>query len=443
MDIATIKNNKIKVILSYAIPSIISMLLTTTITITDGLFTGNIIGEEALASINLGLPILYLFLGLGLCLGVGGSVIAGQLLGAKNEKKASEVFTQTIVSTLIICTITSIVIFTFFSPILKLLKAEGNLAVYFTKYYQIMLFAYPFMVLSTTLGIFIRQDGKPQFCMVVSILNALLNCILDYILMAKFNMGLAGCAYASLFVQIISCLLELLYFTKGSVSLKIKPYKYDKILGRQMLFNGSSEFIGEMASALSMFSFNYVLMRYVGKEGVAAFTILGFAIYCFSMIAIGFGQGMCPIISIIQGGKDYCLSISIRNITNKIVTCIGFIFAISFTIFKSNYASLFGISATTSKMVVEGFYFMSITFILMGYNVISSMYFTSCGDAKSSAIISSLRGIILLLLFTYIFPYFWGLKGIWAAAPMTEIVTAIVTAYLILKHSKDVFNGRE
>ena len=443
MDITIIKNNKVKVILSYAIPSIISMLLTTLITITDGIFTGNIVGEEALAAINLGLPILYLFLGLGLCLGVGGSVVAGQLLGAENEKRASEVFTQTIVCTLIICTITSIVVFALFSPILNILRAEGNLAVYFTKYYQIMLFAYPFMVLSTTLGIFIRLDGKPQFFMFVSILNALLNGILDYILMVKFNMGVTGSAYASLFVQILSCILELLYFFKSRAGLKIKTYKYDKMLTKQMLFNGSSEFIGEMASAISMFSFNYVLMRYVGKEGVAAFTTLGFAVYCFSMIAIGFGQGMCPLISIIQGAKDFSLSIDIRKITNKIVTCVGLIFAISFIFLGRDYASLFGLSITTSNMVIEGFYFMSISFLLMGYNVISSMYFTSCGDAKSSAIISSLRGIVLLLLFTYLFPYFWGLRGIWAATPMTELLTAIVTTYLILKHRRGGFDGRE
>ena len=201
-------------ILGFSIPSIIAMLLQTVITITDGFFTGNYVGQDALAAINLGLPILYFFLGAGLCVGVGGSVISGRLLGAKERSKSSEVFSQTIATAILVCVIISIAAWMLFSPILHVLKADGNLSVYFIEYYKIMLFTYLLMVLGTIFGMFIRTDGKPQICMVVSV---------------------------------VGCIL-----------------------------NGSSEFIGEMASAISMFVFNYVLMKYVGSEGVAAFTILGF-----------------------------------------------------------------------------------------------------------------------------------------------------------------------
>ena len=95
MNVKKIKENKLKTILQFSIPSIIAMLLQTIITITDGYFTGNYVGENALAAINLGLPILYFYLGLGLCIGVGGSVICGRLLGANEKKKASEVFSRT------------------------------------------------------------------------------------------------------------------------------------------------------------------------------------------------------------------------------------------------------------------------------------------------------------------------------------------------------------
>ena len=98
MDIRQLKENKLKTILQFSIPSIIAMLLQTVITITDGYFTGNYVGDNALAAINLGLPILYVYLGAGLCVGVGGSVISGRLLGAKNRQKASEVFAQTMVN---------------------------------------------------------------------------------------------------------------------------------------------------------------------------------------------------------------------------------------------------------------------------------------------------------------------------------------------------------
>ena len=92
MEMTQIKQNKLKMILQFSIPSIIAMLLQTVITITDGFYTGNYVGEQALAAINLGLPVLYFYLGVGLCVGVGGSVICGRLLGAKKTKKAYEVF---------------------------------------------------------------------------------------------------------------------------------------------------------------------------------------------------------------------------------------------------------------------------------------------------------------------------------------------------------------
>ena len=156
MDIKMIKENKLKTILKFAIPSTIAMLLQTAITITDGYFTGNYVGENALAAINLGLPILYFYLGLGLCIGVGGSVISGRLLGAKDKNKASQVFSQTLVTVVIVCIIISLSVLSLFTPVLKLLKAEGELSAYFTEYYKIMLLCYPLMVISTILSIFIR-----------------------------------------------------------------------------------------------------------------------------------------------------------------------------------------------------------------------------------------------------------------------------------------------
>ena len=169
METSTIKENKLKTILMFSVPSIIAMLLQTAITITDGYFTGNYVGENALAAINLGLPVLYFYLGVGLCIGVGGSVICGRLLGAKDKRKASEVFSQTVVTALIICILTSFAVFLLFNPILNVLKADGELSGYFNEYYRIMLFNYPLMIMGTILGMFIRTDGKPQVCMLVSI----------------------------------------------------------------------------------------------------------------------------------------------------------------------------------------------------------------------------------------------------------------------------------
>ena len=436
MDINQIKENKLKTILRFSIPSIIAMLLETVITITDGYFTGNYVGEDALAAINLGLPILYFYLGVGLCIGVGGTVICGRLLGAKDERKASEVFSQTIVTAAVICILVSLVISGLFTPILKVLRADGNLSAYFTGYYRIMLFNYPLMVIGTIFGMFIRVDGKPQVCMLVSIISCILNAILDDILVGRLAMGVQGSAIASLIVQVIAVIVQFIYFIRLSVGIRFRHYRFDRAVNKETIFNGSSEFIGEMASAISMFAFNYVLMKYVGAEGVAAFTILGFTVYGYSMIAIGFGQGLTTLVSVCWGAKEQKTAMQLRILTNKILFGIGALFAVCFFVLGRRYAGMFGCSSSVADMVSAGFRFYAVTFLIMGYDVINSMYFTSCGDALSSALISSLRGMILLLAFTFIFPAIWGMTGVWMAAPATEALTAIVSAWLITKQKK-------
>ena len=440
MNISQIKENKLQMILGFSIPSIIAMLLQTMITITDGYFTGNYVGEDALAAINLGLPILYLFLGTGLCTGVGGSVISGRLLGANNKEKASKVMSQTLATTIVICIVVSVITFILFSPILNILNAGEGLANYFNEYYRIMLFTYPLMVFSTVLGMFIRTEGKPQVCMIVYIIACILNVILDYIFVALLGMCVKGSAIGSLIVNAITALFQLAYFLTKSTNLKIISFRFEPSVFRETMLNGSSEFIGEMASAVSMFVFNYVLMKYVGEKGVAAFTILGFVVYGYSMICIGFGQGIIPLVSTLYGAGELDTAIDIRKITNKILFIIGTIIAVIFIFFGKNYSMMFGSGELVSELVCTGFRIYAITFVVMGFDVINSMYFTGIGDAKSSAIISSLRGIVLLLVFTLVLPVVFGMNGVWMSAPLTEVLTALV-AVILINDKKHLCNG--
>lgn len=441
MDVKQMKQNKLKRILQFSIPSIIAMLLQTIITITDGFYTGNYVGEQALAAVNLGLPILYFYLGVGLCIGVGGSVISGRMIGAKQKEKSNKVFSQTIVTAAIVCVLTSFLVFALFQPILGILHAEGSLSQYFTQYYRIMLFVYPLMVIGTILGMFIRVDGKPQVCMFISIAGCILNVILDYVFVAFMGLGVQGSAIGTLIVQIVSVLIQFGYFMRKSAQIKFHSFAFDRKINREILLNGLSEFIGEMSSAVSMFAFNYVLMKYVGAEGVAAFTILGFVVYGYSMICIGFGQGISPLVSICRGAHEMQAAVDIRKITNRILLVAGALVAGVFALTGKSYAGMFGCSTDVADMVATGFMLYAVTFLVMGYDVINSMYFTSCGDAKSSALISALRGIVLLLAFTFILPAILGMNGVWLAAPCTEGLTAIVSLCLIRAQQKNIKRG--
>ena len=281
--------------------------------------------------------------------------------------------------------------------------------------------------------------------MLVSIAGCILNVVLDYMFVARMELGVKGSAIGSLLVQLVTVLAQLMFFFLPDTIVRFRRFVFDREVGKEMILNGSSEFIGEMASAISMFAFNYVLMKYVGADGVAAFTILGFVVYGYSMVCIGFGQGISPIVSICWGAKEKETATKIRSITNRILLAIGTLTALSFFIAGKRYAEIFGCSNSIADMVATGFRIYAITFLAMGYDVTGSMYFTSCGDAKSSAIISSLRGIVLLLAFILIFPAIFGMNGVWMTSPCAETLTAIVTFVLIrrqVRKNKEEENGR-
>jgi len=435
MDIQEIKNHKTGSILQFAIPSTIGMLLSCLITITDGFFTGNYIGSGGLAAVNLGLPVLYLYLAVGLMIGVGGSVLSGIENGGGNHKKANEIFNQSMILALLVTVGISLLFGLFFNHVMKLLEVPAVLCPLFKDYYSVFLISCPLMVLDSVFGMFLRADGKPQVYMMINILTVILNAVLDYVFAARLGFGIKGIAYASLGTLLLSVILCALYFLKpgksnqAECSLKFGRFSWNKEEILKTFLNGSSEFIGELAGCISMYCYNFVFLKYSGQDGVAAFTILGYSIFIFSMITIGFGEGMCPLVSFCFGAKEVKLCRHLRKITNRFIFALGVIFAAGLFFGAEVYARIFVKEGAVIGMVTHGLKLFVPVFLLQGFNMIGSMYFTSCGMAKESAIISSARGIVILLITIFVFSALWGLNGIWLTAPVTELLTLGITVY--------------
>ena len=195
--------------------------------------------------------------------------------------------------------------------------------------------------------------------------------------------------------------------------------------------NGSSEFVGEMSSCISMFCYNQVIMGLTGAAGVSAFAVAGYTVFVFSMVAIGFGQGMCPLVSFAYGAKAFGLAEDFRKLTGRIVFGAGVVFACLMLFGLDSYGSLFVRDEAVRTMVREGVSFLSVSFLLMGFNIIASMYFTACGKALPSAVISVARGIVILLICIFVLPLIFGMRGIWLAGPFTEILSGGLTVLLL------------
>ena len=436
MNLESIRNKTGKMILQFSIPSIIAMVLTSLITIVDGFFIGNYVGKEGIAAVNLGLPILYIYLGLGIMLGVGGIAIAGMALGAKDIKKSNNVFNQTVISTIIVSVILSIFLRILFDPIMGAMNIDAQVVSYFDKYYSIMIWAYPIMLVNSTLGMFIRGEGKPQLFMLINIVSVISNIVLDYLFIRKFQFGIEGIAFSSFISLCIGLFCMILFFLRKSDVFKFRKFEFSKKVLRDTVLNGSSEFIGQMSMSISMFAYNLVIMRTIGVPGVAAFTIVGYIAYLFGMVIIGFGQGASPLISFSYGAKEVELSKTIRKKTNLFAFLTGVIIVILMLVTSDWYSGVFVNSKSVKTMVHSGVCIFIFSFLFSGINTITSFYFTSIGKAKESALISSSRGLVVLLICFFTLPSLFGMTGVWLVAPVTEAITIVLSFALIRKNEK-------
>lgn len=440
MDLEKIRKNTTGMILQFSVPAIIAMVLTSLITVVDGFFVGNYVGEAGIAAVNLGLPVIYLFLSIGLMVSVGGVAIAGMSLGAGNMTACNQVFRQTIVTTAVLAVLTGVMAALFFEPMLDVLGAEGQVRVYFKAYYGILLFELVVMVVNSSFGMFIRGEGEPRYYMKVNVVSVVTNIVLDYLFAAVLRVGIAGIAVASFLSAMVSSVLILYFFLRKAKVYRLGGFSFSPSVLKRTLLNGSSEFIGEMSTGIAMFAYNYVIMRRVGVDGVTAFTIVGYVAYVFSMIVVGFGQGASPLVSFSYGAKAFEVAKKIRKRTNGMVFSIGTVTFLIMAFVSDWYSGLFVKNDSVREMVQSGMMIFMVSFFFSGINAVTSFYFTSTGKALASAVISLSRGLVVLLACIFILPVYWGMTGVWLAAPVTEGITLWISAWMVRREGAVSFH---
>ena len=431
MDLERIRRNTVGVVLQFSVPAIIAMVLTSLITVVDGYFIGNYVGEQGIAAVNLGLPVIYLFLSVGLMVSVGGVAIAGMALGAGDMEACGQVFRQTIVTTVVAAVMTGLLVALFFEPVLDVLGAKGLVREYFRTYYGILLLELVVMVVNSSFGMFIRGEGDPQYYMKVNVVSVLTNIALDYIFAAVLRAGIAGIASASLISALVSLGLILFFFLRKAKVYRLGRFSFSLDVLRRTLFNGSSEFIGEMSTGIAMFAYNYVIMRRIGVSGVTAFTIVGYVSYVFGMIVVGFGQGASPLVSFSYGAGEHGLAGRLRRRTNGMVCAIGAAVFVVMGFLSEWYSGLFVKNDAIRGMVQSGMMIFMVSFFFSGINAVTSFYFTSIGKSLESAVISLSRGLVVLLACIFVLPAYLGMTGVWLAAPVTEFVTICISGMLV------------
>ena len=415
-----------KIILKYGIPSIFTMWIYSLYTIVDGIFIGKYLGAKEIAAVNIVMPYVNISFALGIMIAVGGGTIIAIRLGEGDLKEANRIYSLSTQFFMVLGGLLGTLGVFFPRQMVKILGANDVIIDSAEKYLFIISFFTIFYLLSYGFEIFIRIEGNPAYSMLCNLAGAIINIVLDYIFIVHLHWGIGGAALATGMAQLGTALSLGGYLAFKAKKLKFRFTKFDFRAIGALCFNGSSEFLTEIATGIVIMAFNINIMRMIGEKGVSAFGIIGYISTLVTMTMIGFSQGLQPIISYNYGAEKYKRIKKVLKIGIGTVTILGVMFYLTINFFAHDIISMF-VKNDENLFVItkEAVRIYSFTYILMGINIIISAYFTAIEDALISAVLSILRGIIFINTLLYIFPLIFDSRGIWMSAPANEVITLV------------------
>ena len=434
------KDFKFFSLLRFALPTMVMMIFMSLYSIVDGIFISRLLGTNALSAANIVYPVISIVFAVGIMLSTGGSALIAKKLGEGKEREAREDFSfLTLVSFLFgiaILLIGNI----FIEPIVRALGSTDALLPYCVDYLSVSLLLAPAAMLQMMFQTFFVTARKPLIGLMLTISGGVANMILDYLFMGPFNMGISGAALATGIGELIPAVIGLFYFlfTRHSLYLT-KPVVRFQVL-KESCFNGSSEMVTNLSTAVVTYLFNITMLKFLGEPGVAAITIVLYGQFLFNALYMGFSMGVAPVISYNHGSQNLPLLKRIFKICIGFISISSILITIMALVSSPVIVEIFTpIGSATYDIAKTGFFLFSINYIFAGINIYSSSMFTAFSDGKVSALISFVRTFVLIVLNILLLPYLIGVNGVWLAVPAAEFMTLFLSVYLFYK-KRDVYH---
>lgn len=426
-------------LLRFVLPSITMMVFTSIYGVVDGLFVSNFVGKTPFAAINLIMPVLMIFGGIGFMLGTGGSALVAKTLGEQKPEKANRYFTMMIWTTLIVGVTVSLAGFAAMRPLAAALGADEAMLPECVVYGRItMIFNVSFMLQNVFQGFLITAE-KPKLGLITTVAAGLTNMALDALFIAGFKWGVAGAALATGLSQCVGGLIPLVYFLRPNTGLL--QLTKTRLEARPILMacgNGASEMVSNVTASIVGMLYNFQLLKYAGENGVASYGVLMYVQFIFVAVFIGYSIGSAPVISYHYGAGNHT---ELKSLLRKSILLMGLIGAgmvIVAQLLAAPLSRVFvGYDPELFGMTLRALRIASSAFLILGFNVFASSFFTALNNGGVSAAISFLRTFIFKLSAVLILPLLLDLDGIWLADVTAEVFAFVISAlFLVAKRKK-------
>ncbi len=422
-------------LLRFVLPSIGTMLFTSVYGIVDGLCVSNFVGKTAFAGVNLIWPVPMLIGTIGFMLGTGGSAIVGIALGEQDGEKADAYFSLFLAAALLAGSAFAALGLIFLRPIGEMLGGRGEMLEYALRYGRILLIGLPTFILQNMFQSFFVTAEKPTLGFWVTVGAGVTNMVLDVVLVGALGWGVEGAAFATVLSQVVGGVLPVFYFmsSRNTSCLHLLWPRFNGKVLWMACVNGSSELMTNLSMSLVNILYNYQLLRFAGEDGVAAYGVIMYAAFLFVAVFVGYSVGSAPIVSFHYGAQNQS---EVHNLYAMSLRLIGAA-AVGMTVVSMylipQVARFFvGYDQALLTMTTRAFRLYGLSFLIMGFNVYASSFFTALGDGLTSALISFLRTLLFQVLAVMLLPQLLGLDGVWLAVVPAELASLVVSAGMFL-----------
>ncbi|MCP1224823.1 MATE family efflux transporter [Sebaldella sp. S0638] len=421
------RKKNLKNMLRYVIPSVTALMVNSVYIIVDGFFVMKGVGEKALAAVTLSVPFLEALIAVSMLLSVGAGIYISYYLGKGNKKTANTVLNTSVVSLLFVSVMISIFGIIFIKKLALILGADENMTELVCNYLKYLLYFSPALIFSYALATFLRNDNKPGLGMAAMIFGGLANGVLDYVFIFIFDMGIEGAGLATGLGPLFSIIIMLphfflkkgdLYFSVAAVSLK-----YCK----KLFAAGMPAFITEYSLGIVTYLHNFVIIKVLGDQGVAAYGIIGYVALIILTLYLGISQGIQPLISTAYGAKKEKELKFYTKVSFVLAGIIGVVSTAAVMLFARPVVEIFsGNNTELTSVTVYGLRIYSINFILAGINILAVSIFQSVQKVKTASVIAVIRSTVFVYAALMVLPRIFGNLGIWMSMPFAEAGAFVV-----------------
>lgn len=436
-----------KLLLMFSVPAIIGMLVNGLYNIIDRIFVGRGVGSLALSGIAISFPIPLIIMAFGMLIGLGGTSLISIRLGQGRREEAEKIVGNSLALLLIISVVISVLGFMFLDPLLRLFGASKEVLPYARQFTSVLVWGAAFQGVGFGMNNFIRAEGNPRTAMITMVMGAVLNTILNPFFIFALKLGVAGSALATVISQFIISLWVLSYFLgdKAVLKLRWRNLRPDPKIVRSIVGIGMSPFTMQLLASLVTIVFNKSFARYGGDLAIASMGIVNSVAMLIFMPVFGINQGAQPIIGFNFGARKYGRvkqAFKLGVIAATSVMTLGFL---AVEIFPAAIMSLFSAGDTELiRLGTQGLRIYLIFLPIVGFQTAAVNYFQATGKPKKSLLMTLSRQAIFLIPMILILPHFFGLKGVWMAAPASDLASSILTAALLITDLKRLgFNEKE